>query len=134
MPTMPRPLCSEQLCSNPAVQTKGKCQYHIAQYDRDIKSHTRYRHVYNSKRWKGLRQTVRKEQPHCAVPGCMQLWTDLDHITPLSVNDENPYDRQNVQGLCRKHHSEKTRKEVYGFKENIETKTMETMEHKGFRA
>jgi len=35
---------------------------------------------------------------------------EIDHIVPLSEGGA-PLDRENLQGLCREHHREKTRAE-----------------------
>ncbi len=75
--------------------------------------------IYNSRRWKALRRQVQKSDPWCAVIGCQNLATQLDHIVPLRTvlaNGLDPYDRANVQPLCAKHPGEKTRTEQYGFK------------------
>ena len=74
-----------------------------------------WRWVYADPRWKMLKAQVRREQPWCAVPGCEQPTRECDHIVPLRDGGEL-FDRRNVQGLCKKHHSEKTAEETWGRK------------------
>lgn len=118
MPVKPVAACSTGVCSEPGT-VKGKCRDHARVYDEQIKKDTAERRgVYTSRRWKGLRTLVFKQQGgKCAVPDCYNLATDLDHVTPLRDGGD-PYDRANLQGLCKKHHSSKTRREVFGFKGN----------------
>lgn len=47
----------------------------------------------------------------CAVPGCPQLATELDHVVPVSQGGTD--DRANVQGLCTDHHRDKTQGESH---------------------
>lgn len=89
----------------------GRCRSCAAIVDKQNKNKP-WREVYTSPRWRALKRTVRREQPWCAWPGCNEPTHDVDHIVPL--RDEGaPYDRQNVQGLCKRHHGVKTAKEVW---------------------
>lgn len=75
--------------------------------------------IYNSRRWRGLRRTVLRARPWCEATDCHNLATDLDHIVPLRVilaNGADPFDLANVQPLCKRHHSEKTAREVFSRK------------------
>ena len=77
------------------------------------------RHYYNSPlyscaRWRRLRRAYLNINPWCSDPfGVHTLRvqaTDLDHIVPRrDVND--PFDVSNLQGLCKRCHSRKTRRE-----------------------
>ena len=63
----------------------------------------------NSPRWRRLRLVVLSEEPICRE--CKrELSTDVDHIKPRSTHPELAWDRDNLQGLCRSCHSEKTRR------------------------
>jgi 5-methylcytosine-specific restriction endonuclease McrA len=58
-----------------------------------------------------------RSEAWCRVPDCPNLATDIDHVVPLRViiaNGGDPFDLTNVQPLCRRHHSEKTAREVFG--------------------
>jgi 5-methylcytosine-specific restriction endonuclease McrA len=70
-----------------------------------------WRWVYASARWRALRRQVLAEQPWCATAGCMELTHDVDHKVALQDGGA-PFDRDNVWGLCKRHHSSKTNKEV----------------------
>jgi hypothetical protein len=48
------------------------------------------------------------------VPDCHQLATDIDHVVPIGTWQGSPFDTSNVQGLCRRHYSAKTAREVFG--------------------
>lgn len=57
-----------------------------------------------------LAKRVRREQPWCAVSGCPNLTEQADHIVPLRTlldGGGDPYDRSNIEGLCRPCHGRK---------------------------
>ncbi len=70
---------------------------------------------YSQSAWRRTRQQVLMDNPWCTVAGCTNPATDVDHKTPRNEGGAD-YDRKNLQGLCRKHHSEKTAREVWGRK------------------
>lgn len=60
--------------------------------------------------WRRLRLSVFADQSFvCAVDGCTRLTEELDHIVPVARGGTDV--RENVQGLCREHHREKTQRE-----------------------
>ena len=61
------------------------------------------------RRWQRLRMMVLRRDPICTVPGCLQSSTDADHIVPKRDGGTDSMD--NLQGLCKRHHSRKTRLE-----------------------
>lgn len=66
--------------------------------------------VYNRKRWKLIRESILNENPccvYCLNEGRHVAAQEIDHIVPLSQGGE-PYDRSNLQPLCRPHHEQKT--------------------------
>ena len=52
---------------------------------------------------------ILRRDPICTVPGCIESSTDADHIVPK--RDGGLDTLENLQGLCRGHHSQKTRRE-----------------------
>lgn len=65
----------------------------------------------NGAAWRRLRALVLSEQPlcpQCALVGHLVGSTEVDHID----NDPTNNDRANLQGLCKQHHSQKTRLEM----------------------
>ncbi|MFN8125448.1 MAG: DUF222 domain-containing protein [Candidatus Nanopelagicales bacterium] len=52
-----------------------------------------------------LARLIRARDPHCRMPGCRSMITDLDHIIPFPRGATTP---ENVAGLCRRHHRMKT--------------------------
>jgi 5-methylcytosine-specific restriction endonuclease McrA len=104
-------ICSTQGCPELVEPGKTRCSTHTREVDHEIKERSNWRWVYADPRWRALRLQVRAENPYCEEPGCDALGTDVDHI--VSVQDGGaPFDRANVQHLCRKHHSSKTNAEV----------------------
>ena len=53
-----------------------------------------------------MRIRVLSEQPVCAVRGCYQRSTEVDHIIPLQLGGAG-LDRSNLQGMCKHHNSSK---------------------------
>lgn len=106
-------VCAEPSC--PELISEGSyCPTHVRRYradDRAIKAQSPWRWVYKTPRWRGLRRQVLAEQPWCATLGCHELSRDVDHVVALQDGGA-PFDRGNVQGLCVRHHSKKTREEI----------------------
>lgn len=111
---MPRFLqvCAESGC--PQLVSHGRCPKHAREYDHQIRERSSWRWVYADPRWRSLRRQVREEQLLCvgyAGEVCREVWRELDHIVALQDGGQ-PFERTNVQGLCRSHHSTKTADEV----------------------
>lgn len=71
------------------------------------------RKIYNSKQWIDLRKWYRANEPlcrSCLERGEDEAASDLDHIVPLDEGGD-PYDKSNLQPLCRQCHREKTAEE-----------------------
>ena len=65
---------------------------------------------YNSTAWIKLRDLVRSEEPlcrHCKQIDKITPTKIIDHIQPISQGGD-PWDRENLQGLCEKCHNRKT--------------------------
>lgn len=70
--------------------------------------------IYNSVRWKKLRAAFLLENPLCAlclVEGKPEGARDVDHRIPLAKRLDLAYEWDNLQGLCRRHHTRKTARE-----------------------
>lgn len=68
---------------------------------------------YNSVEWIKLRNLVRMEEPlcrTCKAKGELTPTKVVDHIRPISQGGD-PWDRENLQGLCETCHNTKTAKE-----------------------
>jgi len=68
------------------------------------------RAVYDSARWSKLRELVLGAEPICSTSGCFRSATELDHVKPIDQGGD-VWDRANLQGLCARHHGQKTRGE-----------------------
>lgn len=69
-------------------------------------------------RWQQARAGYLNKHPlcvECEKEGRVEVATDLDHIVPHKGDMEKFWQRENWQGLCKRHHSEKTAREDGGF-------------------
>ena len=57
--------------------------------------------------WNRLRAEVLRAQPVCAVLGCYELSTTVDHIIPLQHAPHLGLERSNLQGMCGRHNASK---------------------------
>jgi 5-methylcytosine-specific restriction enzyme A len=110
----PRP-CTAAGCPN-LVTTRGqsRCPEHRQTYQQTPDAKARKR-IYASRRWQGVRRSILRERPWCAVDGCPELAHDIDHVVPLRTILEqggDPFDLSNCQPLCVPHHRQKTRRET----------------------
>ena len=65
------------------------------------------RSIYNSKRWKAKRTRFMAAHPCCQWPLCSEPANQLDHMLPVHLGGNE--DESNLQALCRRHHTIKTR-------------------------
>ena len=99
--------CREPGCRAMATSA-GRCDQHRRQQRKDMDSRrpNAAARGYCSARWKRLRLLVLHRDPVCRWPGCQSPSQEVDHITPKSRGGDDSMD--NLQGLCRIHHSAKT--------------------------
>jgi 5-methylcytosine-specific restriction endonuclease McrA len=109
-------VCNEHGCPEIVPPGQSRCTQHRRTQDRAWEQRTHretqpHREVYKNFQWLKLKAQVRLEEPFCRVSTCANPTTDIDHI--IAVQDGGaPFDRNNLQGLCKQHHSEKTAHEV----------------------
>jgi 5-methylcytosine-specific restriction protein A len=99
--------CAQPGC--PRLVQRGRCQAHT-RTERD-RPNVDVRKWYRTARWAALRAQKMAEQPlcvECERAGIVEPWTDLDHIRPHRSDPVLFYDCDNLQGLCKQHHSAKT--------------------------
>lgn len=68
---------------------------------------------YNTAAWKKARLHVLSEQPlctQCQAEGRIRLAQEVDHHRPLAEGGA-PFDRDNLNPLCKSCHSKKTRRD-----------------------
>lgn len=100
-------------CSQPGCRTlvqSGRCVSHAQQAERG-RANVDARRWYRTARWFALKAVVRREQPFCddcEAEGVLVSWTDLDHTIPHRGDAALFWDRQNLRGKCKSHHSRKT--------------------------
>ena len=103
-------VCAEPGC--PELTMVGRCEKHKRERAASVRARSLdWNWVYATPRWKGLRKQVILEQPWCLVEGCFELSAEVDHV--VSMQDGGaPFDRANLAGMCKPHHSAKTREEM----------------------
>lgn len=75
------------------------------------RSNLEVRKWYRQKRWEVLRNQVLREETlcrSCEAEGKVELTTDVDHIKRHKGSESAFFNRANLQGLCKSHHSAKT--------------------------
>ncbi|KQI67598.1 endonuclease [Loktanella sp. 3ANDIMAR09] len=78
------------------------------------------RHVTRTKRWKALRmQIIERDGFRCCSCGCGGR-LEVDHIKPVRTHPALSYDPGNLQSLCGRCHTRKTRIEC-GHPASIQT-------------
>lgn len=115
VPVAPVRSCAVPRCSGRAVAL-GRCRTHAQQHLRTLEQRREadapWRAWYRTARWARVRAQFQAGDPlcgACAREGRVEPWTDLDHITPHRGDPALFWDRRNLQGLCARHHGEKTR-------------------------
>jgi hypothetical protein len=66
--------------------------------------------LYDRKQWKRVKAAQLEREPFCrtcAAAGVLTPAIEVDHIVPHARGGA-PFDRNNLQSLCRPHHSMKT--------------------------
>lgn len=111
------PHASLRKCTQPGCNVlvkSGRCAAHSTKRivrDPDVKK------LYNDQRWQVMRVAQLSDEPWCADcledGGAHVFATDVDHIEPHHGDPELFFDPENLQSLCRSHHSAKTAKEVW---------------------
>lgn len=78
---------------------------------------TETRQVHDSRLWRdNIRPIFLKQNPlcvQCEAEGNVREATEVDHIKPIA-NGGARYDANNLQALCKHHHSKKTAQENRG--------------------
>src|SRR5262245_14628816 len=125
MPSKSRSYCACHGCRQcggrcPNLVQGGKCDDCRSQHPKPTRSEAskeRKQSIYDSPRWQGIRRTVLAATPWCgwivdASTGrtCGALATDVDHIVAVA-DDGDRWSLDNLQALCRRHHSMKTASE-----------------------
>jgi 5-methylcytosine-specific restriction protein A len=91
----------------------GPCRTCRAQRDQD-RDNADVRKWYRTSRWRRLRASAFRRDPLCAKCkslGLVKVGTDADHRIPHDGDPRLFWELSNVQVLCAKHHSAKTRGE-----------------------
>ena len=58
--------------------------------------------------WRRFRAWLLKQRPVCEAEGCNRPATELHHVKPRDTHPELRLDPENIQALCKSHHSSLT--------------------------
>jgi len=117
---MPSYLCSYPGCS--VVSPTPRCEKHPYEKPKrtnhkkpDFEYAKDNSHIYNSQRWKNLRNAHIIKEPLCRR--CLEFFDDkvaatrVDHIVEISDDPSRAFDPTNLQSLCASCHQVKTLEE-----------------------
>lgn len=78
-----------------------------------LKDYRRFsKHITRTARWRALRlQALRRDGFKCVICGARGR-LEVDHVKPVRTHPELAWDLSNLQSLCARDHSSKTRREV----------------------
>ena len=109
--------CSWPGC--PVLVDRGRCEMHRRQERKAIDERRGSAHERGyDHRWQRARAAYLREHPlcvHCRKQGRVTAASVVDHIKPHKGNKALFWDQGNWQGLCVKHHNQKTNSEDGGF-------------------
>lgn len=123
MPLAPPHPCAQSGCKERVPRGVSRCPAHSRQYEQQRRQATPGRLVagvkghlidfYQTPLWRALRAQVLDEEPLCRA--CLaekrsRPTAHVDHIIPRTAG--GPDARANLAGLCARHHSEKTQREM----------------------
>lgn len=108
MPTKPLKQCANSNCNN--LSDQNYCIEHRKEADSLYIQHRTAsgRSVYDTQ-WKLLSKSYITLHPLCVV--CGEIAKDVDHIIPVRIAPEKMYDVSNLQSMCHKCHSKKSKEE-----------------------
>lgn len=113
---MPKRLCLDPECPNPARPGSNKCDEHARSYERErsrARRDTSHKSFYDTKRWRLTARRKKFDNPICEDCG-EALSEEVHHDPPLGVllaEGRNPYDQAVLVALCKPCHSAATLRE-----------------------
>lgn len=102
-----------RLCSRQGCTELGKHSHYAREYAKDRPSAAKMGY---DRHWQRLRAMKLRDEPlcrACKAEGRIVAANEVDHRTPKSQGGTD--DWENLQSLCKSHHSEKTAREDGGF-------------------
>lgn len=110
MPWAPRKPCNFPGCG--ALTDSGRCEQHKRQERRQYDEHRKddpFHKFYSSTAWRQCREAFLSAHPLCSGDhgGRIVAATDVHHVVELRDGGD-PFDWENLSGLCHEHHSRET--------------------------
>lgn len=68
--------------------------------------------VQRSRRWPALRQQALRRDGYQCVQCGARAGLEVDHVKPVRDAPDLAFDLDNLQVLCKRHHSQKTKREM----------------------
>ena len=108
-------ICNFPSCNTIIEPDKRYCNKHILEkkvpFINAIRSNES---LYNTSRWRKLRNTILKEHPYCSKCGISikEAQLDLHHIVPARGNIDLFYEESNCIPICKSCHRIITAKEI----------------------
>jgi 5-methylcytosine-specific restriction protein A len=105
-------ICSQPGCSTLIVIDTAYCEKHKIEKVAPFKNAVRTNeHLYNTARWRKLRNKILKESPNCSRCGA-DANLQVHHRTPPRGDEELFFDENNLTPLCESCHRVATAKEI----------------------
>lgn len=110
------PYSSLRKCTYPGCSVlvhSGRC---VAHSTKRIVRDPAIKKLYNSPQWRSMRAAQLANHPwcsHCEERGALVMATEVDHKKPHHGDPVLFFDPDNLDSLCKPHHSSKTAEEVW---------------------
>ena len=102
--------CRYKGCSKMQLD-KGFCEEHAKMKNKEHVATPQTMKLYNSKAWKAMRKTHLRQHPYCKI--CETVHElEVDHIKDHKGDPVLFFNQNNLQTLCKVHHSQKTMREI----------------------
>ena len=110
MASKPPKACTYPMCSQVATQ-RGKCESHQPKQIVSMEKRTNDK-FYSTSAWRNTRTRILYRDPLCVVCLDRGIYTDSEHVDHIIRRGHcNPFDLNNLAGMCHSCHSSKTRYE-----------------------
>jgi 5-methylcytosine-specific restriction protein A len=111
-----RPMADLNVCTTPGCPNLTRSRYCTAcaapaRQVSDTRRPTARQRGYD-RQWEKIRAHHLREHPDCAVPGCPNPATEVDHVVPIT--EGGTHHAGNLRSMCHPHHSSRTARDQPG--------------------